>query len=102
MTTIGLGIVLTATWLRIAFNLPTGLVTNLIVAVSAVSFIAALVVKFIGRSSGFDSDWYNGRALAETVKGLSWRYMMRVSPYANPATDCLIAHRGAGVAPGRP
>ena len=54
---------------------------------AALAFLTALVLKLINRSSGFDADWYGGRALAETVKSLTWRYMMRVSPYADQDPD---------------
>jgi hypothetical protein len=32
-------------------------------------------------------DWYRSRALAESVKTLSWRYMMRAEPFAGVAAD---------------
>jgi hypothetical protein len=55
--------------------------------VTALAFLAALVLKLINRSSGYDLDWYNGRALAETVKSLSWRYMARAAPYRDDGAD---------------
>jgi hypothetical protein len=32
-----------------------------------------------------EQDWYGCRALAESVKTLSWRFMMRAAPFADPA-----------------
>src|SRR6185437_152798 len=49
-----------------------------VVIVAALFFLLALMVKFLTRSSSYDDDWFNGRAIAETVKSTTWRYMMRV------------------------
>lgn len=70
---------------------------TLLVVASAIPFLAALVLKFINRSSGYAEDWFNGRALAETVKSLAWRYMMRVSPYANADGDQRFTSDLAGI-----
>jgi hypothetical protein len=56
-------------------------------AAVALLFLLALLVKFLNRSSSYDDDWFNGRAIAETVKTLSWRYMMRVPPLDGPDAD---------------
>jgi hypothetical protein len=85
LTTAGLAVILAAVSLQPLLNLPTALLTNLTIVIGAGSFLVALVLKFIARASAFDSDWYIGRALAETVKGLAWRYMMCAPPYE--ATD---------------
>ena len=53
----------------------------------ALLFLLALLIKFLNRSSSYDDDWFNGRAIAETVKTLSWRYMMRVPPLDGPDAD---------------
>lgn len=94
MTTLGLTIAL-LTGLIFGYVITdpgSAVVRNLIVGtVTALVFLTALVLKFINRSSGFDTDWYSGRALAETVKGLAWRYMMRVEPYA--AADHSVDRR---------
>ena len=49
-------------------------------------FIGALAVRFLTHRRADDHDWFNGRAVAETVKTLTWRYMMRVPPFADDAT----------------
>jgi hypothetical protein len=87
LTTVGLAVILAAAWLQPLVGLPAALLTNLTIVVSALSFLVALLLKFIARASAFDSDWYNGRALAETVKGLAWRYMMRTPPYEAADAD---------------
>lgn len=54
---------------------------DIVVAAAAIPFLIAVVVKLISMASGFVADWYRGRAVAETVKGMAWRYMMRADPY---------------------
>ena len=55
--------------------------------VAALFFLLALMIKFLTRSSSYDDDWFNGRAIAETVKSTAWRYMMRVPPFAGDDAD---------------
>jgi hypothetical protein len=50
-------------------------------ALPAVLLVAALVVKLANRLQRFDEQWFDGRAVAETVKSASWRYAMSVRPY---------------------
>ena len=35
--------------------------------------------------------WYNGRAVAESVKTRSWRWMMRAEPYANTTDPDVVS-----------
>ena len=52
-----------------------------VIAGSALPLLLAPILKLLASSSGFERDWFNGRSVAETVKSLSWRYMMRSEPY---------------------
>jgi len=54
---------------------------------TAATFFAALVVKLINRAGHYDDDWYVGRAVAESVRGEAFRYMMRVAPYQTDDAD---------------
>jgi hypothetical protein len=47
----------------------------------AVLLVAALIAKLANRLQRFDEHWFDGRAVAETVKSATWRYVMRVRPY---------------------
>ena len=49
--------------------------------VSAVLFLTTLSIVVWLRISRPDDIWYNGRAVAESVKTRSWRWMMRAEPY---------------------
>ena len=49
--------------------------------ISALLFIATLGILIALRVFRPDETWYNGRAVAESVKTRSWRWMMRAEPY---------------------
>jgi hypothetical protein len=49
--------------------------------ISAFLFLATLSIVIWLRISRPDDIWYNGRAVAESVKTRSWRWMMRAEPY---------------------
>jgi len=50
-------------------------------AISAISLFIALIARLIAKFGGFEDKWFNCRAIAESVKSVTWRYMMRVEPY---------------------
>ena len=62
-------------------------VEGTVVIVAAAVFLLALLFKLLERSSSYDDDWFHGRAIAETVKSLSWRYMTRVPPFDGRDAD---------------
>lgn len=50
---------------------------------SAVLFLITLGILIGLRVKQPDDTWYNGRAVAESVKTRTWRWMMRAEPYLN-------------------
>ena len=62
----------------ISFYLPTESTGALI---SASLFLITLGILIFIRIKKPDDIWYNGRAVAESVKTRSWRWMMRAEPY---------------------
>ncbi|MEJ7652096.1 MAG: DUF4231 domain-containing protein [Chloroflexia bacterium] len=46
----------------------------------------ALFIRSFNRRSRNDRWWYDGRAVAETIKTIAWQYMMRTEPYIEDAT----------------
>lgn len=46
-------------------------------------FVVLILVLVLRSFSKAQQDWYKARALAESVKTLSWRYMMRAEPFAD-------------------
>ena len=57
-----------------------------IALLTAVALTGALIMKLVNRFRGDDKNWFDGRAVAETTKSETWRYMMRVPPYDNDAS----------------
>lgn len=52
---------------------------------SALLFFATLGILIYLRIYRPDDVWYNGRAVAESVKTITWRWMMRADPYLDCA-----------------
>lgn len=50
---------------------------------SAVAFSAGIGITFYIKNSKFEDDWYIGRALAESIKSLTWKYMTKGEPFGS-------------------
>ncbi len=48
---------------------------------SALLFITTLILSLLLAAKRYDKTWYKWRAVAESVKTRTWRYMMRTKPY---------------------
>ena len=48
---------------------------------SALTFVIPLFVSLLLAAKRYDRIWYETRALAESVKTMTWRYIMRAKPY---------------------
>ena len=59
---------------------------RLAVVASAASFIGALLVRLTQRNRADDHAWFDGRAVAETIKTQVWKYRSRISPFDDDAT----------------
>ena len=57
---------------------------------SLVLFLATLGILIFLRVSRPDDIWYNGRTVAESVKTISWRWMMRADPYLDCADVTIV------------
>lgn len=62
-------------------------------AIAAVLLAVALLAKLANRLRSYDAQWFDGRAVAETVKSSTWRYAMHVPPYdaEDDAADASFA-----------
>lgn len=49
--------------------------------VVAIFYILALAISYKLGKSRYEKNWYNGRAIAESIKTSSWKYCMRADPY---------------------
>lgn len=62
----------------VAYARPCDIVGALL---SAGLFLVTLIILIFIRVKRPDDTWYNGRAVAESVKTRTWRWMMRAEPY---------------------
>jgi hypothetical protein len=51
--------------------------------VYAVVFLTSIILLLVRTVKKPEQDWYECRALAESVKTLTWRYMMRAAPFGD-------------------
>lgn len=58
---------------------------------SAGLFLVTLGILIFIRVQRPDDTWYNGRAVAESVKTRSWRWMMRAEPYEDCESMKIVA-----------
>jgi len=63
---------------------------------AAICFVVSWFSTIVLLKAQYDKIWYGARAIAETVKSLSWRYMMCAEPFlakmsAEDVDESLIA-----------
>lgn len=61
--------------------------------VSLLFFLISSALLLVLRNRHFERRWFAGRAVAESVKSMSWKYVMRAQPYDREAqsdTDALF------------
>lgn len=51
--------------------------------IATVALLSTLSISILLVLKRFDKLWYNGRAVAESVKTLTWRYIMKALPFDN-------------------
>ncbi len=84
VTNLGL-LVTVATLSGITFLVPDSWADGFM-AVIVFVLLAAMAANFVNWRRGDDENWFDGRAVAESVKTSSWRYMMRTEPFDDDAT----------------
>ncbi|MFC3603545.1 DUF4231 domain-containing protein [Deinococcus soli (ex Cha et al. 2016)] len=57
------------------------LIKNILAWASLIIFILSFFITLYLDRAKFEWSWYNGRAIAESVKTKSWRFMMHSDPY---------------------
>lgn len=64
---------------------------DIVLAATAVPFVVSVTLKLFSLAGGFEADWYTGRAVAEAVKSMTWRYQMGAAPYHGTHADATFA-----------
>jgi hypothetical protein len=55
--------------------------------VSAILLGTGAIMRWVNRSRRPNRAWFDGRAIAESIKTNSWRYMMRTDPFAGSDSE---------------
>lgn len=54
---------------------------------SAFVFSLGIGITFYIKNSKFEDDWYIGRALAESIKSLTWKYLTKGEPFGTDSSN---------------
>ncbi len=76
-----LGLLGTAAAISLANQVFPRLGENWSLVIAAALLAVAFVAKYVNRHRGYDAQWFDGRAVAETVKSATWRYAMGARPF---------------------
>lgn len=62
---------------------------------SSITFVLVIGVTFLIKYRKFEDDWYIGRAITESIKSLTWKYLVKGEPFGNkvPISDEEIDKR---------
>jgi hypothetical protein len=53
----------------------------LIPLISAILMLLSIFITYATETGKFEKKWYDGRAIAESLKSLSWKFMMKAEPF---------------------
>lgn len=56
-----------------------------IMVAGVIAILTSIIITVIIQLVHPEKDWYGGRAIAESVKSIAWRYITRAKPYENNA-----------------
>lgn len=54
---------------------------------SAILMIISIVITFATDIGKYEKKWYDGRAIAESLKSISWKFMMKAEPFFGLSKD---------------
>lgn len=59
----------------------------LIPLASSVLMIVSIIITYATEAGKYEKKWYDGRAIAESLKTLSWKFMMKAEPFYGLTKD---------------
>ncbi len=59
----------------------SALFNGIIANISAVLLIGSVVITSAIELAKFEKKWYDGRAIAESIKTITWRFILNAEPY---------------------
>lgn len=63
---------------------------NFTLVASAIFLSIGIILSGVVRFKKYDKIWYDGRAVAESVKTLTWKYVTRAQPYGNQLSPAQL------------
>lgn len=70
-----------------------GSVSRILAILTAVAFLASLFLTVLSNYKKLQKKWYQARALAESIKTATWRFMMDAEPFALSQEDSVESFR---------
>jgi uncharacterized membrane protein YhaH (DUF805 family) len=61
--------------------------------IAAIAFLAAIGTSLLVAYERWDKKWFAGRAIAESVKSLAWKYVTGADPFPSSLGDSLASER---------
>lgn len=95
LTAVGLGVLLIGGALGVIQSAFDTALSSFAGVIGAGSFLAAVLLRSYNLTMRPEHDWYNGRALAESAKTLTWRYAVGANPLpiGAPEADEVLSQR---------
>lgn len=59
---------------------------KILYSATAIFLFFALIARIFKELIGYDKQWFNCRAIAESVKSITWKYMIQAKPYQDSMT----------------
>jgi hypothetical protein len=88
-----LSLVVGAAILGVASSLASGEVGTAIAVVTAIVLLGAFTARLANRLLRDERAWFDGRAVAESAKSLTWQFMMRAGAFSTPGVDAPAAEQ---------
>jgi hypothetical protein len=67
--------------------------SRIVAILTAVAFLSSLFLAILSNYNKLHKKWYQARALAESVKTATWRFMMDAEPFALPPEESMESFR---------
>lgn len=77
-------------------------VPNWLNAASAFALATGILIVFINRERKYDRTWFEARAVAESTKTLTWRFIMHVPPFSDAKSDVTFIDALRNIQQSRP
>lgn len=81
----------------------TGSYSQWLLGAAAIILVLGLITLWVSRAQRYDANWFDCRAVAESVKTTAWRFMMRTPPFeADASVDAKFVSQLKEIREARP